>query len=81
MITTTDHAVMGASLAAGGLTLLTDARVFSAENVPQILEEMTMEGLYESSGDWAHTVGLPGKSGVGDDTMCVAPGRLAIAAF
>jgi glutaminase len=81
MITTTDLAVMGATLASGGRNPLTGARVVSQESVPHILAEMTMEGLYEASGDWAYTVGLPGKSGVGGGIVCVAPGKLAIAAF
>jgi glutaminase len=42
---------------------------------------MTMEGLYTASGEWAYTVGLPGKSGVGGGILAVAPGKLAIAAF
>jgi glutaminase len=45
------------------------------------LAEMTMEGLYDSSGDWAYSVGLPAKSGVGGGIMAVAPGKLGIAAF
>lgn len=81
MITTTDLAVMGATLANAGRNRLTGDRVISAENIPHILTEMTMEELYEASGDWAYTIGLPGKSGVGGGTMSVAPGRLAIAAF
>jgi glutaminase len=81
LITTTDLAVMGATLAAGGINPLTRDKVVSASNVPPILAEMTMEGLYEASGDWAYTVGLPGKSGVGGGIVCVVPGQLAIAAF
>ena len=81
MITTNDLATMGATLAAGGINPLTGDRVVSSENVPHILAEMTMEGLYEASGDWAYTVGLPGKSGVGGGIVGVAPGQLAIAAF
>ena len=81
MITTNDLATMGATLAAGGVNPLTGDRVVSSENVPHILAEMTMEGLYEASGDWAYTVGLPGKSGVGGGIVCVAPGLLSIAAF
>jgi glutaminase len=42
---------------------------------------MTMEGLYTASGEWAYSVGLPGKSGVGGGIMAVSPGKLAIAAF
>jgi glutaminase len=56
-------------------------RVIAESNVPHILAEMSMEGLYTSSGEWAYTVGLPGKSGVGGGILAVAPGKLAIAAF
>ncbi len=81
LISTTDLAVMGATLANAGINPVTGKRAVSAENVPHILAEMTMEGLYEASGDWAYTVGLPGKSGVGGGLLAVAPGVLAIAAF
>lgn len=40
-----------------------------------------MEGMYGSSGDWAYTVGLPGKSGVGGGILAVVPGVMGIAAF
>jgi glutaminase len=49
--------------------------------VARVLAEMTMEGLYTTSGDWAYHVGLPAKSGVGGGLLAVAPGRLAIAAY
>jgi glutaminase len=81
LITSVDLAAMGATLANKGVNPLTSRRVIASENVPHILAEMTMEGLYESSGDWAYTVGLPGKSGVGGGLLAVAPGKLAIAAF
>jgi glutaminase len=81
LITTIDLATMGATLAAGGTNPLTGTRVISTRNVPHILAEMTMEGMYTRSGDWAYTVGLPAKSGVGGGIVAVAPGELAIAAF
>jgi len=80
-ISAKDLATMGATLAGGGVNPLTGRRVVAAANVPHILAEMTMEGLYDASGDWAFTVGLPGKSGVGGGILAVAPGVLAIAAF
>ena len=80
-ITAADLATMGATLAADGVNPVTKSRVISAENVPHILAEMTMEGLYTSSGDWAYKVGLPGKSGVGGGLLAVAPGVLAISSF
>ena len=35
-------------------------------------------GTYDSAGDFAYRVGLPGKSGVGGGILAVAPGRAAI---
>jgi glutaminase len=81
LITCADLAVMGATLAAGGVNPLTKERVLTADNVPHILAEMTMEGLYDTSGDWAYTVGLPGKSGVGGGILAVVPGVAAVAGF
>ncbi len=81
LITTVDLATMGATLASGGVNPATRARVLQASNVPHILAEMTMEGLYDASGDWAYTVGLPGKSGVGGGILAVMPGQMAIAGF
>jgi glutaminase len=81
LITALDLAVMGATLASGGINPMTGERVVTAANVPRILAEMTMEGLYTGSGDFAYAVGLPGKSGVGGGILAEAPGRLAIAAF
>lgn len=81
LISCRDLAVFGATLASGGRNPLTGEQVLQAANVPPILAEMTMEGLYETSGDWAYTVGLPGKSGVGGGVVAVMPGKGAIAGF
>lgn len=81
LITASDLAVMGATLAAGGVNPVTKKRVIAAENTAPILAEMAMEGLYTASGDWAFKVGLPAKSGVGGGLLAVVPGKLAIAAF
>lgn len=81
LLTTVELATMGATLASGGINPLTKERVLKPENTPRILAEMTMEGLYDSSGDWAYTVGLPGKSGVGGGILAVVPGVMGIAAF
>ena len=81
LVTAVDLAIMGATLANGGINPVTGDRVIARSNVPHVLAEMTMEGLYTSSGDWAYTVGLPAKSGVGGGLVTVSPGKLAIAAF
>jgi len=74
-------ATMAATLANHGVNPLTGISVVKRQNVPHILAEMVMEGLYDTSGDWAFEVGLPGKSGVGGGIMAVAPGKLGIAGF
>jgi glutaminase len=81
LVTAIDLSTMGATLANGGLNPASGKRVISAGNVPHILAEMMMEGLYTASGEWAYSVGLPGKSGVGGGLLAVVPGKLAIAAF
>ena len=80
-ITARDLAIMGASLAADGVNPVTKQRVLPAAHVPKILAEMTMNGLYDATGDWQYKVGLPGKSGVGGGILAVVPGKLAIGVF
>lgn len=81
LLNTLELATMGATLAAGGMHPIRQERVLTEAYVPKILAEMTMEGMYESSGDWAYTVGLPSKSGVGGGIVAVVPGVMGIAAF
>lgn len=81
LISTEDLAVMGSALANGGVNPRTKQRVMKAEHVAPILAEMMMEGFYTSSGDWAYSVGLPGKTGVGGGVLAIVPGKMAIAAF
>lgn len=81
LVNCVDLATMGATLAAGGINPITKKRVIAEKNVAPLLAEMMMEGLYTSSGDWAYTVGLPAKSGVGGGLVAIVPGKFAIAAF
>ncbi len=81
LVTSIDLATMAATLANKGINPLTKKRVIDGRNVPHILAEMTMEGLYDESGDFAYLVGLPGKSGVGGGLLAVVPGKLGIATF
>lgn len=81
LVSTVDLAIMGATLANGGVNPATGKRVMAKANVAHILALMAMEGLYTRSGDWAYTVGLPAKSGVGGGLVAVSPGKMAIAAY
>jgi glutaminase len=70
-----DLAVMGATLADGGVNPLTRERVVDQEVCRYTLAVMTTAGLYETSGDWLYDVGLPGKSGIGGGIVTVSPGK------
>ncbi|WP_016672405.1 glutaminase, partial [Yersinia pestis] len=60
-----DLAVMGATLADGGVNPLTRERVVDNDICHYALAVMVTAGLYETSGDWLYDIGLPGKSGIG----------------
>ena len=74
-VTARDLAVMGATLADGGVNPLTKEQVLPAELCHHVLAVMVVAGLYESSGDWFYRVGLPAKSGIGGGIVTVSPGK------
>ncbi len=80
-VTARDLAVMGATLADGGVNPHTGRRVVSAEACRCTLAAMATAGLYETSGDWLVGVGLPGKSGIGGGIVTVSPGKGALGTF
>ncbi len=76
-----DLAVMGATLADGGVNPLTGQRVVDAASCRYALAVMATAGLYETSGDWLFDVGLPGKSGIGGGIVAISPGKGALGTF
>lgn len=81
LINSIELATIGATFAGGGINPITKQRILKEENTPYLLAEMTMEGMYGSSGSWAYNVGLPAKSGVGGGILAVVPGVMGIAGF
>jgi glutaminase len=76
-----DLAVMGATLANGGRNPISNQQVVSASTASKVLGVMATAGLYETTGDWLVTTGVPAKSGVGGGIVAVMPGRFAIGTF
>jgi glutaminase len=76
-----DLAVMGATLADGGVNPLTGERVVDPMVCHYALAVMTTAGLYETSGDWLYDIGLPGKSGIGGGIVTVSPGKGGLGTF
>lgn len=79
--TTVQLAKMGAVLANGGRSPFTGQQLVQKRYIPAVLSEMTIAGLYDDSGRWLYSVGLPAKSGVGGGMIAIAPGRYAVAVY
>jgi glutaminase len=71
-------AVAAASLANAGVCPLTDDPVFTPATVQSCLSLMSSCGMYDFSGEFAFTIGLPAKSGVSGALMLVIPGLMGI---
>jgi glutaminase len=80
-VTAADLAMMGATLADGGVCPATQQRVVDPDVARVTLAIMTIAGLYETSGDWLLDVGVPGKSGIGGGIVTVSPGKGALGTF
>jgi glutaminase len=76
-----DLAVMGATLADGGVNPLTGTRAVAAGCSRRVLAVLATAGLYERSGDWLYDIGLPGKSGVSGGLVTVAPGKGSVGTY
>jgi len=81
LVTCTDLAVMGATLANQGINPLTGERAVAHDYVDNVLGVMASCGMYDWSGEWIYRVGLPAKSGVGGGILAVLPGQLGIGVF
>lgn len=76
-----DLALMGATLADGGVHPLTKERVVSATVCKKTLAVLATAGMYELSGDWLYDIGLPGKSGVSGGMVTVSPGKCGLGTY
>jgi glutaminase len=81
MVCAGDLAVMGATLAGGGVNPRTGVRVIGSSTCKRVLAVMATAGLYELSGEWMYDIGLPGKSGVGGGIVTISPGKGGLGTF
>ncbi|HEY8521324.1 MAG TPA: glutaminase A [Gammaproteobacteria bacterium] len=80
-VTAEDLAVMGATLADGGVNPITRKAVVAPHDCHCALAVMATAGLYETSGEWLYDVGLPAKSGIGGGIVAVSPGKGGLGTF
>ncbi|MDO5499909.1 MAG: glutaminase A [Propionibacteriaceae bacterium] len=81
LVTATDLAVMGATLANRGVQPVTGERVIPEAIAERVLSVMATCGMYDDAGEWMIRVGLPAKSGVGGGIVAAAAGQLGIGTF
>ncbi|WP_404435756.1 glutaminase A [Microbacterium aerolatum] len=81
LVTARDIAVMGATLANGGVNPVTGRRVTSAETCQHVMTIMATCGMYDYAGEWLLRAGLPAKSGVAGGLVASSPGEFGLGLF
>ena len=71
-------ATVSATLANSGICPLTQDKLFAPDTVKNCLSLMSSCGMYDFSGEFAFTIGLPAKSGVGGGLLIVIPNLMGI---
>jgi glutaminase len=74
-------AAIGAALANDGACVFTGAAPIPREDVARMLCIMFTCGMYDLSGEFAYSIGVPSKSGVSGALLFVVPGLGGFAAF
>jgi glutaminase len=72
-------AVTAATFANAGICPVTGKQSFRPDTVKNVLSLMYSCGMYNFSGEFAFTIGLPAKSGVGGGLLIVIPNLMGIA--
>lgn len=80
-VTARDLALMAACLANGGVNPITGVVALDKRYVDKVLSVMSTCGMYDYSGSWIFSVGMPAKSGVGGGIMAALPGQFGLGVF
>ena len=81
LVTADDLATIGATLANHGTHPRTGEQVVDPGVVRDMLTVALTCGMYDYAGEWAFTVGIPAKSGVGGGILGILPGVGGVATF
>jgi glutaminase len=80
-LTARDVAMAAATMANGGVCPTTQERVLEQTTVRSCLAVTQMCGMYDGSGDFFYSIGLPAKSGVGGGVLLIAPKLMGVCIF
>ena len=81
LVTAADLATIGATIANHGVHPRSGQQVIRPEVARDMLTVALTCGMYDYAGEWAFTVGIPAKSGVGGGILGMLPGVGGIATF
>jgi glutaminase len=81
LVTATDLALIGATIANHGVHPDTGEQVVPREVTRDMLTVALTCGMYDYAGEWAFSVGIPAKSGVGGGILGMLPGVGGAATF
>jgi glutaminase len=80
-INTKAMAIIASTLANGGVCPLTGKTVFSSATVKHCLSLMYSCGMYDFSGEYSFSIGLPSKSGVSGVVITVIPNMMGMCSW
>jgi glutaminase len=81
LVNSQDLATMACTLANRGVNPITGREALHPDYIRDLLSVMFTCGLYDFAGEFAYTVGLPAKSGVGGGMIAVSPGKAGLGVF
>lgn len=80
-VTPFSMSILAGTLANAGICPLTQKKIFSPQTIKNCLSLLSTCGLYDFSGEFAFSVGLPAKSGVSGVIFLVIPDVMGICIF
>jgi glutaminase len=73
--------LIASTLANGGVNPWSNKKIFKYSTVKKVLSIMLTCGMYDYSGEWGYSIGIPAKSGVSGLIYAVLPGICGIAIY
>ncbi len=81
LVTAADLALIGATIANGGVHPISGERIVGTKVARDMMTVALTCGMYDYAGEWAYTIGIPAKSGVGGGIVGMIPGVGGLAVY
>ncbi len=81
MVNSRDLAMIGATLANGGINPVTGEQAIASDLVQDVSSVIMTCGMYERSGEWTRRVGMPAQTSTNGALMALVPQKLGLGVF